>query len=197
LVGEGTTMKVKERIALGLILLAAVGCGSSAASPDGGGHGGSGGVTGGGGGKGGNGGSGPCQPIIPGDGTATWDHNGSPQCGTITIAQHVTSASQDFFEFVGASENNGYGIGITVVSYTSTPLGGTYHCKNDAGIGALYVNFVYSTTVSDCTITIDNPGAPGGAHATGSFSLTGTGSDGGTIDVTNGVFDTPVMVLGG
>jgi hypothetical protein len=87
---------------------------------------------------------------------------------------------------------------MTVVSYTSTPLGGgTFHCKNDAGVAALFVDFIDRSTVDDCTITIDNAGTPGGVHATGSFSSTGTGSDGGAIDVTNGVFDTPVMVLGG
>ena len=108
----------------------------------------------------------------------------------------MTSASQDFIEIIGASPTNGYGVGIVVVSYTGAPRR-TYHCKNDAGISALYVAFTYRGTVDDCTITIDNAGTPGGAHATGSFSATASGLEGGTIDVTNGMFDTPVMIVGG
>lgn len=191
-------MKTNERIALGLLLLAAIGCGSSGASPDGGGQGGSGGVAGGGGGKGGTGGSAVCQPLIAGDGTMTWDDNGAAQCGTITEASHVTSSSQDFIEIIGVSATTDYSVAFTVVSYTSALLGGTYHCKNDAGIAALYINFLYNRgTLEDCTVTIDNAGTPGGAHATGSFSATAVGPDGGAIDLTNGVFDTPVMVVGG
>jgi hypothetical protein len=199
-------MTRKAQIVWGLVLLAAAGCGSSGAGADGGGHAGggaggggghaAGGGTGGGGGKGGAGGS-LCQPIIPGDGTMTWDDNGNAECGTITEASRVTSTSQDFIEIIGASPTNGYSVGLTVVSYSEGPLGGPYHCKNDAGISALYVAFTYRGTVEDCTITFDNAGTPGGAHATGSFSATVIGPDGGSIEVTNGVFDTPLMLVGG
>jgi hypothetical protein len=194
-------MNGKVQIVLGLMLLAAAGCGSSGAGADGGGHAGGGGAVAAGGssGSGGKGGAGgaTCQPFIPGDGTMTWDDNGNAECGTITEASRVISTSQDFIEIIGASPTNGYGVGLTVVSYTEGPLGGTYHCKNDAGITALYIDFTYRGTVEDCTITIDNPGGPGGAHATGSFSATAIGSDGGSIEVTNGVFDTPITLSGG
>jgi hypothetical protein len=191
-------MNGKTQIVLGLMLLGAAGCGSSGAGADGGGHAGSGpgGSSGGGsGGKGGAGGS-VCQPFVAGDGTMTWDDNGNAECGTITEATRMINATQDFIEIVGAT-TTGYGVAITVVSYSEGPLGGSYHCKNDAGISALYVDFVYHGTVQDCTITIDNPGGPGGAHATGSFSATAIGSDGGSIEVTNGVFDTPITLSGG
>ncbi|HEX3901826.1 MAG TPA: hypothetical protein VH853_03185 [Polyangia bacterium] len=184
----------KQRIFLALVVVAAVGCGSSGATADGGGRGGSGGGTGG---QGGAGGAGICQSLIPGDGTMTWDDNGTPQCGTVSIAERTTSTSEDSIEIIGASPTDAYGVGIVVVSFTSALLGGTYHCKNDAGISALYVSFTYRGTVDDCTITIDNAGTSGGAHATGSFSATVSGVDGGTIEVTNGMFDTPVMIVGG
>ncbi|HVZ74012.1 MAG TPA: hypothetical protein VHJ20_16650 [Polyangia bacterium] len=186
-------MKKLARIILG-VALAAAGCGSSGANADGG-SGGHGGGGGNGGGSGGNGGSAACAPIIPGDGVMTWNDDGVAECGTITIAGRMTSSSQDFIEIIGAT-TTGIGVGITVVRYGGT-LGGTYNCKNDAGIGSLYVDFEYRGKFQDCTITIDNPGAPGGAHATGSFSGTFAGADGGTIEVTNGTFDTPVMLVGG
>jgi hypothetical protein len=184
-------MKSWAKIALALVLaVAAVGCGSSTAKTDEGGGGSGGGSAG----RGGAGGASACQPIIPGDGTATWDDDGVAECATLTEAGRMTSSSQDFIEVIG-STTTGVGIAFTVVSYTGL-LGGTYHCKNDAGISALYINFLYRGTLEDCTITFDNPGQPGGVHASGSFSGTFSG-DGGTIDVTNGMFDTPVMNVGG
>jgi hypothetical protein len=192
----GSTMKKNARIILGVVL-AAVGCGSGGNTADGGGtgHGASGGNATGGGGKGGGGGSAACTPIIPGDGVMTWDDNGLPECGTITVTGRMTSSTQDFIEIIAAT-TTGIGVGLTVVSYTGA-LGGTYTCKNDAGVGALYVDFTYRGTVQSCTIKIDDPGTPGGAHATGSFSGTFNATDGGSIEVTNGIFDTPVMIVGG
>jgi hypothetical protein len=51
-------------------------------------------------------------------------------------------------------------------------------------------HFVNTGTKQDCSVTITNGGAVGGANATGTFSATFTGSGGAVV--TNGVFDTPV-----
>ena len=87
---------------------------------------------------------------------------------------------------------------LTVVVYGGT-LGGTYTCNNDGGFSGPSVSIVYSgaSTADDCTINIDAAGAPGGAHATGSFSATLNAVDGGLIAVTDGHFDTPVTSRGG
>jgi hypothetical protein len=50
--------------------------------------------------------------------------------------------------------------------------------------------------VTSCTITIDNPGAAGGVHATGKFSAVVTIS-GADVQITGGTFDTPVTITGG
>jgi hypothetical protein len=173
--------------------LTSAGCGSGSGS---GGTGGAGGAASGKSGAGGSG-AGACQPLIPGDGTATWLANGVSECATITVAEHDVATLADTFEFVGAT-TTGVGIGLTVSVYTGS-LGGTYSCKGDGGAGAPYVSIVNggASSIDDCTITIDSAGAPGGAHATGTFSATGTAASGGPISLTNGQFDTPVTTTGG
>jgi hypothetical protein len=190
-------MKTETALALGLII-AAAGCGSSGVTASDGGRGG----TAGGGGAGGSGadgsGAGACVAFSPAGAKMSWLDNGTPQCAYLILATRMTSSSQDFLEII-ASTNEGNGAGITVASY-SGPLGGTYHCTDaivDGGLGPAYVNFTYPGTLVDCTITIENPGAVGGANATGSFSATLTAAAGGTTSVTSGSFDTPVMATGG
>ncbi len=200
-------MNGKVQIVLGLMLLAAAGCGSSGAGADGGGHAGGGAGAGGdhvaGGGSGGSGRQrwrlawATLPAVHPGRRDddlgrqrqrRVWHHHGG-----LTGDQHVAGLHRDHRRLAHQRLRRGAHRGL----YTEGPLGGTYHCKNDAGISALYIDFTYRGTVEDCTITIDNPGGPGGAHATGSFSATAIGSDGGSIEVTNGVFDTPITLSGG
>ncbi len=179
---------------IGLVGIAAVGCGSS--SPGSSGSGGNGGRASTGAGGSGGAGAGACQPFIAGDGTASWQAGGTAECATITLATRTTSSAADFLELIGATfaTQTSIGIGLTVSSVTG-PLGGTYSCKSDAGTA--YVQMIYSTgTVQDCTITIVSPGAPGGAHATGTFSAT-VSIGGAAVQVTQGTFDTPVMATGG
>lgn len=179
-------------------LTAAIGCGGSG-SPAMDGTGGSGGkgasATGGSGASGGAGG-GACQPFIAGDGIITWDEAGVAECATATLGMRMTSTGLDFLEIIGATfgTQSSIGIGLTVSSYVG-PLGGTYSCKGDAT--AAYTSITYTTgTVQDCTVTITNPGAPGGAHATGTFSATVVVA-GASVQLTQGAFDTPVMTTGG
>jgi hypothetical protein len=135
--------------------------------------------------------TGACAAVSPAGASVSWAENGAAQCAYVVVATRMTNASQDFLEIVG-STMAGVGMGLTVVTYASN-LGGTYSCKSDAGIGSVYVDFVYpSGTVVDCTITITNPGTPGSANAVGTFSATVTATSGGTITISNGSFNTPV-----
>jgi hypothetical protein len=135
--------------------------------------------------------AGACVAASPAGASVSWVENGAAQCAYVVVATRTSNASQDFIEIV-ASTTSGVGIALTVVAYTS-PLGGTYACKSDAGAGAVYVDFVYpSGTLVDCSITIITPGTPGSANAVGTFSATVSATSGGTLTITNGAFNTPV-----
>jgi hypothetical protein len=140
--------------------------------------------------------TGACSAITPLGASVSWLENGTAECAYVVVATRMTSASQDFLEIV-ASTTSGIGLALTVVSYAST-LGGTYECKSDAGIASQYVDFVYpGSSLVDCTITITNPGAPGGANAVGTFSATLAATGGGTTTITRGTFNTPVTATTG
>jgi len=174
---------------------------ASIAAACGGGNGpGDAGTAGHPGGGGGNGGitvggksdaaPGACSAASPAGATMSWMDNGAAECAYLIVASRMTDSTQDFLEIIG-STTSGLGVGITVVSYGS-PLGGTYHCKSDAGVLSVYVDFTYSGMLVDCTITITNPGEPGGANAVGTFSATLNPTGGGATSITNGIFNTPV-----
>jgi hypothetical protein len=181
-------------VMIGLLagLLLAAGCGSGTAGP---GAGGAGGHANGaaGSGAGGNGGE-ACQPLIPGDGTATWTANGVAECATVAVAAHDIATLADTLEIDG-STTTGLGLAIVVSVYSGT-LGGTYMCGG-SGAPAPYVNIVYggASTIDTCSVTIDSAGTAA-THATGSFSATAS-NDGGIITIANGHFDTPVTTTGG
>ena len=91
-------------------------------------------------------------------------------------------------------------VAFAVIAYGG-PLEGTHDCSAgvdgaDGGFlgqpGTFYVDFVHPAggTKQSCTVTITNGGTVGGDHATGTFSVTFTGSGGAVV--ANGVFDTPV-----
>jgi len=189
---------MKTALALGSILTLAVaaGCGSSGSTPDGG-HGGTNG--GGGAGGSGDGGAASCSAIQPAGAKMSWMDDGTFQCALVIVTGRMTSSSQDFLEIIG-STSGGVGAGLTV-NASPGPLSGTYHCKNDGGASGLFVDFVYTAPqagqLQDCTITIDAAGTPGSANARGSFSATFTTTGGGTKQITQGTFDTPVMLNGG
>ncbi|HEY4188310.1 MAG TPA: hypothetical protein VGP07_24765 [Polyangia bacterium] len=185
-------MKRSAIVLMGALVLAA-GCGSgSSGTPGGGRSSGLGGTSGGAGGKsGGAGGATACVAVMPAGSSMSWVDNGTAECAYIIESGRTTDATQDFLEIIGAT-TGGLGFGLTVVSYT-TPLAGVYHCSGSAP-GSQYVAVTYSGTQVDCTITVDNPGTPGGANATGSFSATFavTGGTSVTTTVTSGLFDTAV-----
>jgi hypothetical protein len=177
---------------LGGLGLIAEGCGGNGTVTD---------AAPGGGSDGSPGGSGPgsglrdaastaCVAMEPAGATMAWQDNGAPECALAITATRSSDSTQDFFEIIGAT-GAGVGLAITVVTYGS-PLGGTYTCKSDGGIGSQYVDFVYPGTLLDCTVTIVNPGTPGVANAQGTFSATLTATAGGTSAISQGVFDTPV-----
>lgn len=129
----------------------------------------------------------------------SWTDDGVMECADLVIADRNTSSSLDFIEIIG-SNSKGLGVGLTVSVVPPASLGGTYTCNGDAGLAVI---FTYTTNTSTnnpqmtCTITLTNPGAPGGANATGTFSATVSPPTGGTKTITNGTFDVPVMFLGG
>jgi hypothetical protein len=159
----------------------------------GGAQGGAGGMSiTGGGGRSDAGAAAGCQPSTSDDGVITWNENGAAQCGFVVAGNGTINSAQTFLWMSGTTAT-GKTISITVSE--ASGLGGVYSCKNDASINDLYVNLTYSgAALQDCTITIDSGGASRGAPATGSFSATLTGADGGAIDLTNGAFDTLVFV---
>jgi hypothetical protein len=136
----------------------------------------------------------PCAATPGYPGVATFYDNTVFDCATITAASRTTSSTQDALEISGGTDT-GIGFSLTVVTY-APPLqtGRQYTCMNDAG-SALYVGFTYPGTLVDCTITIDNPGGPGGVHATGTFSAA-FNANGGTDHIASGVFDTVVTIKG-
>jgi hypothetical protein len=142
--------------------------------------------------------AGACSALSPAGAVFSWQYNGTPECAVVVVATHMTSSTQDFFEIVTGGSNQ-LGVGLTVVAYGS-PLGGTYDCKSDAGIMSQYVDFVFTgvpAILQNCTITIASAGMPGSMNATGAFSAVLSTSTGGTITISNGVFNTPIAVTGG
>jgi hypothetical protein len=141
---------------------------------------------------------GACSALSPPGAVFSWQDNGAPECAVVVEATRMTSATQDFLEIVTGT-SSALGVGMTVVAYGST-LEGTYNCKSDAGISSQYVDFVYTGTagavLQNCTITIVNAGAPGSVNAVGSFSAVLSSTTGGTITISNGVFNTPIPVTG-
>jgi hypothetical protein len=193
-------MKGGRNIFLAAIALAAVsggvvaGCGSSGGgAPDGGG--GSGGTSGAAGSSGG-GAAGSCHANSTVGAFASWTEDGAPKCAYIINAQRATDATQDLLQ-LQATTLEGASVAFAVVAY-GTPLTGTHACSPapDGGPligtpGTVYVDFVHTGTKQSCSVTLDDPGTVGGAHARGSFSATFTGNGGAVV--ANGRFDTNVL----
>jgi hypothetical protein len=149
--------------------------------------------TGGSGGAGGSGGT--CRANTPVGASSSWTEDGVAKCAVTIVAQRATDATSESLQFQAVTLD-GASVAFAVIAY-GTPLEGTHPCSvaGDGGPllgtpGTVYVDFVHTGKKDSCSVTITNPGVVGGAHATGSFSATFTGSGGAVVAA--GVFDTPV-----
>jgi hypothetical protein len=134
-------------------------------------------------------------------GTFGWRDNGTLQCATFVLTGHETGTTTDAFQVDTATASTG--IDMTMSSYDG-PLSGPYSCQT--GNGTTQPNILMEITglarrgiaqASSCTITIGFTTDSGGVqHAQGTFSGTATG-DGGTDEITDGMFDVTVPQQGG
>ena len=174
------------------LLLALVGCGSSAKN-----------MTG-------TGGAGVCVTRdgglgTPSSGSMSWEENGMPACAFTVYATRNMGTVADAFQ-IDAETRNNKSVTIILSSY-SGPLGGTYTCQPGNGTTDPKVTFDYfggygggPAAMSECSVTVsfseDSAGTP---QAKGTFSGTVASDalDGGTLDITAGVFDLTVTLTGG
>jgi hypothetical protein len=181
------TTKASAILAGGL-LLALAGCGSSGSPSDRS-----------------DGGPSGCVPVPAtsggSSGTFSWKDNGAPQCATFILTGRQTGTLTDAFQIDTATASTG--IDMLLSSYNG-PLGGTYSCQT--GNGTTQPSVLMEITgvarrgiaeASPCTITIGfTTDGAGAQHAQGTFSGTATG-DGGTDEITAGMFDVTVAQQGG
>jgi hypothetical protein len=151
-----------------------------------------------------------CGSIPAARGMVTWDDSSSPGVplggdGTATLR----SAGGTELE-LAAEHREGTVSGVTW-TVTATLLGGntlwagTYVCGEDVVAGYIVSNPArcWSSTptvdcpglVASCTFTLADQIWPGCFEniAKGTFSLTLTGADAGTVTITNGTFDVPIV----
>ena len=165
-------------IALALMAMLLVGCGSGGDSPggsvDAGGPGG----------------------VATGSGTLTWFDDGSKHTALYPSAARVISSSLDMVQLAGGDP-----VGFAVALGVSVPpplVPGTYACgvTGDRVIGSL--TYTVSTTntlvYESCSIQLTSLGDKTGGRAVGAFSAILTLPAGGTKAITNGVFDVPLTV---
>ncbi len=167
-----------------VIALCVAGCGSGGGSTDGPGTGGAGAS---GGGTGGGGGAGACVAQFPPGASMSWLDDGAFTCADEVEATYFSSG---FLE-VDGTLYNAPDIGFQVLAQGTT-LGGSYACSTDTNPPQPYAVFFANGTIQSCTVTIDNPGALGGANVTGTFSAVFTPAGGGSDALTEGQFDAPL-----
>ena len=139
--------------------------------------------------------NGACRANTPAGASVSWLEDGAPECAVAVVAQRSTEGTNQLLQLQG-STLDGASVAFAVVAY-ARELEGTHTCSAaaaDGGFigtpGTVSVDFVHTGTKQDCTVTITNGGAVGGANAAGTFSATFTGSSGAVV--TNGIFETPV-----
>jgi len=184
-----------ERIGWIGLLVALVGCGSSAKS-----------MTG----PTGTGGAGVCGTKdggfgTPSGGSITWEDNGMPDCAFTGYAARNMGTVADAIEIYAATRDT-KSVNIALSSY-SGPLGGTYTCQPGNGTTDPKVTFDYVgshggglAAMSECSVTISfSEDGAGTQQAEGTFSGTVASDaiDGGTYEITLGVFDLTVTPTGG
>jgi hypothetical protein len=183
------------RIGLIGLLWALAGCGSSAKS-----------MTG----PTGTGGAGVCGTKdggfgAPSGGSMSWQENGMPDCALTGYAARDMGTAADVIQ-IYAETKDAKSVNI-VLSSDSGPLGGTYTCQPGNATTAPKVTFDYvgshgggSAAMSECSVTVSfSEDSAGTQQAKGTFSGTVASDaiDGGTYDITDGVFVLTVTPTGG
>lgn len=178
------------------LLLALVGCGSSAKN-----------MTG----PTGTGGAGVCSTKdggfgSPSGGSMSWNENGMPDCALTGYAARNMGTAADAIQIFAATGGDARSVNIVLSSYAG-PLGGTYTCQPGNGTTDPKVTFDYvgshgggSAAMSGCSVTVSfSEDSAGTQQAKGTFSGTVASDaiDGGTYDITDGVFDLTVTPTGG
>jgi hypothetical protein len=127
--------------------------------------------------------------------TVSWQDNGVSRCGTGTISESPGSnpSSRDALVVSGTdASGNGFGFGL------SSLVLGSQSCSGDGGAS---VYFLYShqpgsapEVTQSCSITITSIGGSGG-NASGTFSASLAPTEGGTEEISSGMFDGPVTIV--
>ena len=154
------------------------------------------GSAGGAGCAGGDPGDGACRANSPAGASVSWAEDGAPQCAVTVVAQRSTQGANELLQLQGVTLD-GASVAFAVIAFGRV-LEGTHACSAAGAAaggmvgapGTVYVDFVHGGAKQSCSVTITSGGAVGGAHATGTFFATFTGSGGAAV--TAGVFDTPV-----
>ncbi len=186
---------MNEKIGWIGLLLALVGCGSSAKS-----------MTG----PTGTGGAGVCATKdggfgAPGGGSMSWEDNGTPACALTGYAARSMGTAADTLQIYAATRDT-KSVDIVLSSYSGA-LNGTYTCQPGNGTTDPKVTFDYvgshgggSAAMSGCSVTVSfSEDSAGTQHVEGTFSGTAASDaiDGGTYNITGGVFALPVTPTGG
>jgi len=127
-----------------------------------------------------------------GAGRMTWKDDGALNTASVFIAYHDIAAATDTLQMIGAT-TTGATMTLDVVTVGKPLVPGAYACAQN-GVDPLVIltyTAVANLTTS-CTINVTQVGAPGGARATGTFSAVLQLNAGGTKNLTEGTFDTPV-----
>lgn len=127
-----------------------------------------------------------------GAGRMTWKDDGTLNTAAVYLAYHDLAATTDTLQMIGAT-TTGASMTLDVVTVGKPLVAGPYTCAQN-GIDPLVIltyTAVANMTTS-CTINVVQPGTPGGAHATGTFSALLQLNAGGAKTITEGTFDTPV-----
>ena len=164
-----------------VIALSVASCGTGGGSTTGTGTGGTSGTGGG------SGGAGACVAQFPAGASMSWLDNGVFTCADEVEA---TYNSPGFLEVDGVLDG-APDIGFQVLAQGTT-LGGSYACSTDTNPPQPNAVFLANGTIQSCTVTIDNPGALGGANVTGTFSAVFTPISGQPDAITEGQFDAPL-----
>jgi hypothetical protein len=129
-----------------------------------------------------------------------WQDDGKMECAQIVSATYEAGTASTSFSIVGSS-SSGLGVSFGVASTAGgVAIGGSYSCGLSGNVDGTFDYEQGSTppTFADtCSMTINSADGAGGTPATGTFSATLNLSGGGTKIISNGVFTTPVTVVGG
>ena len=135
----------------------------------------------------------------------SWKENGTPDCALTGYAAQNMGTVADTIQIYAATQDT-KSVSIVLSSY-SGPLGGTYTGQPGNGTTDPEVTFDYvgsqgggSAAMSECSVTVGfSADSTGTQHAEGTFSgmVASDAIDGGTYDITDGVFDLSVTLTGG